>query len=397
MLALRPSVWLLISTLLYFFPFVIGEFNYISPSGQRYAASYHGGTIFAVALALASIVFAILVFRDAEVDLSADRRPGGEAAAFIVFFAVFGIYTLMTPELFSYAKVEVLSAKNRFHYIFEDACQIGMVYAVLAGWRKNVIPLALSLIGLGLVLYIGHRSALAVAIAGIFYVAFRNRSLLSLKAWHVISALIALAFLVLYKSIYVFVKMGDIAAIKSRLLRDALWDNAVVGLEQFVTFAHLDFVVTYNYSLPCSNLWISPVALVPFMDEIINISACGYNRQIQEAYFSGYGGGVAANIWAEFFANLGYIGIPLVVAVILGACKIIEYWIGNCNSLLLKSGLILSIIEMTVYIQRKELMGGLVSAKRVVIVAILMYALARVLRPPVREWEARDSSLASGG
>ena len=378
--ALRPQVWLLVSTVLYFFPFVVGSYEYISPYGGRYRVDYNSGTIYAVSLAFISIFAAIFFLRDKEINLSVKDSYSHEAIAIAIFISIFGLYTLYTPELFESAKSEVLESTNRGHYIFYNVCGIGLVYSLMVGWKRHIPLILLSLLGLALVMYIGHRSALAIAIGGCIYLQFRNKSLLKLKPLHIVGALGVILFLAVYKSIYVAVKMGDFSAVKTRLTENPLLDNAVIGLEQFLTFAHLDFVVTYDFSLPCSNLWIAPISLIPFMDEFLDVSTCGYNAQVQQIFFSAYRGGVAANIWAEFYANFGYAGIPLVVLALVGLCRIIEYFITRLKSPLLKTGLIMSIIQLTVYIQRKELVGGIVSAKRVILVVLLVYGVAYAVR-----------------
>lgn len=379
--ALRPQVWLLISTILYFFPFLIGSFEYRSPfDGSRVIVDYHAGTIYAVSIALLSILFSIIFFKDKIVDFSVNGDFRHEEIAIAIFIIIFGIYTLQTPELFESSKADVLEVTDRGHYLFYTVTGVGFLYAILAGWRTHRLLFVLSTLGLLLTLYIGHRSALAIAIGGWAYVMFRNRSLLTLNPLHILSGFAAILALAVYKSVYVAIKLGDFTAVKNRLLDNPLVDNAIIGLEQFVTFAHLDFVVTYDYTLPCSNLWAVPITLIPFMDEFIDVSACGYNAQVQQMFFSGYPGGVAANIWAEFFANFKYLGIPLVVLVIVLICRGIEYFLNRTKSPLLKSGLALSIIQMTVYIQRKELMGAIVSAKRAIIVALLVYAVAYAVR-----------------
>jgi hypothetical protein len=378
--ALRPQVWLLISTILYFFPYAVGSFQYRSPYGSRIVVEYHDGTIYAVALIFFCLAMSIFFIRDNKVDLSVNEDNRHEAIVLIFLISVFGIYTLMTPQLFEATKSDVLESTNRGHYLFYSICSVGVIFSFLSGWKKNRDVLFISVIGLFLVLYIGHRSALAITVAGFIYLRFRNSSLTNLKIWHVIGAFALVFALAVYKSIYVAIKMGDFGAVRDRLLENPLVDNAVVGLEQFVTFAHLDFVVTYDYSLPCSNLWAIPISLIPFMDEFIDVSACGYNVQVQQVFFSAYPGGVAANIWAEFFANFGYAGIPLLVLILVAVCKLVEYFISKSSSAVIKAGLILSIIQLTVYIQRKELMGAFISAKRVILVALLVYAGALILR-----------------
>lgn len=388
-LSLRPQVLLFISTILYFFPYAIGSFEYISPYGGRYRYDYHSGTIYIVAFVLACLVASIFVMRDKKVDFSINNEYEYEYSSILFLVIISGAYVvLFSPDLYSYNKAEVLAGTNRINYIYYYSCGIGVLYSFIAGWKKNIILLMVSSLGLISTLYIGHRSYLAITVGGVVYLFFRNRSVVKINPIYIVSAFAGIMFLAVYKSVYVSIKMGDFAAVKNRLLDNPLADNALIGLEQFVTFAHLDFIFTYDYSLPCTNIWKLPVAFVPFMDEVVDIASCGYNVQVQQVFFSSYSGGVAANIWAEFYANFGYVGIPIVIFLIILFTKVIEYLINRMGSPLIKSGLIMAIIELTIYIQRKEMMGAVISAKRVILVALLAYACAfaiRSLSPSIRK------------
>src|SRR5690348_4091134 len=97
-LALRPQVWLLISTILYFFPFAVGSFEYQTHYGPRYLA-YHSATGFAVGLAFATIILSLFI-RNKRIDFSVTGNFRHERIAIVCFIVVFGLYTLLTPGLF---------------------------------------------------------------------------------------------------------------------------------------------------------------------------------------------------------------------------------------------------------------------------------------------------------
>ncbi|RWB06308.1 hypothetical protein [Mesorhizobium sp.] len=175
-------------------------------------------------------------------------------------------------------------------------------------------------------------------------------------------------------------KSGNYDLVNQRIQFDQLSTSALVGLEQFVTFSHLDFVVTYDYTLPCSNLWLVAFSFIPFSDSVFGSASCGFNEQVQPIFFPGYRGGVAANIWAEFYANFGYAGLPLLVVLLSLICLGIEAIIRNVQSAALKAGLIVSIIHLTFYIQRKELLGAFVSAKRAIFVALFIFGIVYIHR-----------------
>lgn len=187
-------------------------------------------------------------------------------------------------------------------------------------------------------------------------------------------------FLAVYKSVYSAVKAGNFELVGQKIKFDQLSDSTLVGLEQFVTLAHLDLIVKYSYTLPCSNLWLVPLSFIPFSDAVFGKDGCTYNEQVQPLLFPGYSGGVAANIWAEFYANFGYAGFPLLVIILSLACVAIEAIIRNVRSAALKAGLIVAIIHLTFYIQRKELLGAFISAKRVILVSLFIFGLVYVHR-----------------
>ncbi|MBZ9681438.1 MULTISPECIES: hypothetical protein [unclassified Mesorhizobium] len=378
--ALTPQMLLLISSLLYFVPFLAGGFQYVDVGGRKYNFTYDLGTGYAIAVSMVCIAAAMVGFVPRRQSFEIEGDSQGESLIIIAMIIIFGGISIANPALFSASKADVLSSTGRFQYIFYNACIIGVVFGALAGWRKSKLVMALSCLGLILTLYIGHRSSVAITILSLLYLRYRNVPLMMIRKRYVIGGFSAFFFLAVYKSVYSAVKAGNFELVGQKIKFDQLSDSTLVGLEQFVTLAHLDLIVKYNYTLPCSNLWLVPLSFIPFSDAVFGKDGCTYNEQVQPLLFPGYSGGVAANIWAEFYANFGYAGFPLLVIILSLVCVAIEAIIRNVRSATLKSGLIVAIIHLTFYIQRKELLGAFISAKRVILVSLFIFGLVYVHR-----------------
>ena len=161
---------------------------------------------------------------------------------------------------------------------------------------------------------------------------YRNASLFTIKLRFLLYAFGVLGFLAAYKSVYIALKIGNYGIVSERLSPDNLLNSMAMGLQQFITFKILDFVVTYDFRLACSNLLFLPITIIPFMDNVFDTVLCSFNRQVQFKFFTGHSGGVAANIWAEFFANFGMLGIPLLVAVLCLVATALESVMRRVNS-----------------------------------------------------------------
>lgn len=379
-MAATPALLLLASSLLYFFPYLVGSYEFYSPLGVRYVAYYHYETGYAVGAVVLLLCAAVLAVRYRDITWDVTDADKLEARVICVLLVGLGAYVWATPELMSAAKSVVLEGTNRGHLAFYNLCSLAIVFAALVGVRHYVPVVPLAIIGLLTTMFIGHRSSVAVAAVGVIYVKFRNTSILRMRKRYVLAVMAVMACLVLYKAVYVAVKLGDMGVVAEKLSPDNLTASASVGLEPFLTFAHLDLVFTSDYRLGCSNLWMTPVTTVPFIGELLDLDPCGYNAQVQPAFFSGYRGGVAANIWAEGYANFGYFGFPLMLLAILGTSSLLEWGIRAASSPALKSSLVLAVIQMTFYIQRNEFLGGWNAAKRVIIVGLIVHVVAVVWR-----------------
>lgn len=378
-LCLTPTALLFISSAIYFAPIFYGEGG-VDTFGGRYVVRYQAETFWVAVLALASITLIFIAFPPRALTFRMGYSPNMEASVIFAFWVLLAAYTVTTSAMFSADKALVLEATNRAHTAFFNLNSIAFLFCLLIGWKRHRFLFLASLAGLAFAIFVGHRSYLALALVGAAYVFFRNTSVLKVKLIYGICGGLAVVGLVLYKSIYVWIKRGDFQKVNELLQWDNLFESVLVGIEPVTTSRILDYVIFHDFSLACSNLAIVPLLWIPFLDGFLETARCSFNSQMQPTLMGGYHGGVAANIWAEFYSVFGIFGIPILVVVLLGLARIVEYIIQRIRSPVLVSAFILAIVQLTFYVQRNELATTITLAKRAVIVALIIWAIASLLQ-----------------
>jgi hypothetical protein len=396
-LSATPSLFLLASSLLYFAPYLIGSFEYITLVDGRVLHVYSP----ALGFALAVIVSLLLIFTFAvpKRAVVVSLGPSGiEAAVLSAALIVLGTYVAFSGHLSALDKSEMLEETNRFHLAFYGFSSMGFIFSILTGVRRHKVLFGLSVASLLMIVYIGHRSHLMLAIVGLLYIAFRNRPITTRVLRYGVLAFGGLIALALYKSVYVAMKAGNWDLVLLRLSPENIWLSLTTGMEQFIILAHLDFFISTDFRLACSNIWQIPLTLPPLADTLIerffgDTDACGYTAQVQPQFFGGYSGGVAANIWAEFYGYAGYLGFPLLLATLALLYNAIERVMTMLRSPILVSSLIVGLMNLSFYIQRKDLLGAFLSSKRAFTFALAVCIFAWAVRPFVRRfWPALERS-----
>lgn len=383
-LYLTPHLLLLVSTLIYFSPYAVGSFEYLAPGGQRVERHYSPevGIAVAIILAMLALCAAFLGRKHQPIRLRSSTATEARVLAALIF--VSGLYVLASGQASIVSKQILLEQTDRLDLSFYLLCSLGFIFSALTGYRKNRGLLAISLLGLLFVAYLGHRSSIVIAIIGAAYVRFRDHPIPRIPFKYIVAAVLLFFIVAVYKSIYVAIKLERWDLVMERLSPDNILTSSMSGMEQFTTFAHLDFFVSDNFRLGCSNAWLIPFSIIPYSDSFLSgiwdVSGCYYNAQVQPVYFPGYSGGVAANIWAEFFGYFGYFGFPVLIAILTWFYWAIEYAMRRLRSPVLVAGLIVAIINLSFYIQRKELLGAFISGKRAFTVALIVFLGAWVLR-----------------
>ena len=375
LLAFRPPVILLLSTLLYFYPALTGGVLLKSIFTNGYYQVFSQETYLVVAYILFLLFLFVYISRNKVVRIDKSKLSFGGAIAFSFLWLPLLVYVLSTPSLFSANKHEVLEATNRFHLVFIFSSVIAIIVGASTFGPSSRFVFVLGAIGVLLFVYIGHRSYIAFSILGVIYVTFRNKSLSKIKVRYLFMIALSYLALVLYKNFYIAIKYGDIRMISDIFFRREAADMITTGSEQFLIFSQLDMVIRHNYSLECSNLLVTPFTIIPFTNELIDAVKCSFNSQIQPRFYSHFSGGVAANIWAEFYANFGLLGPPVFIILALILVSALEFLLSKSRDPFLNAGIIVAIIQLLFYTQRNEFLTSFSFAKRAIIIgAILMIA-----------------------
>lgn len=372
---------------MYFLPAFFGE-GEVEEHGHLITLPFQPETAWIAIFALVCIVVAILFSQPKEVPFNVLPSAQIEANILLALMAPLAAYTIATPTMFSVAKQDVLNGTDRLHSMFFMINALAFLFCMLTQWTKYYYLLIASLAGLGLTMYIGHRSLLAFSILGAGYIYARNLPLSTIKTKYYIGGFFALFSLSLYKSFYIAIKMGNYDQVSENLELDKVLESALVGAEPVIICRILDYVIFFNYKMECTNMSVMPLSLVPFLENILETDKCSFNTQMQPAIMSGYGGGVAANIWAEFYAMFGLAGIPILVVVLALIAAGIEALIRRIRSPVVIAGLVLAIIQFSFYIQRNELLMAITLAKRAVLVAIIIGGISAILDLRVRRTQA---------
>ena len=375
--SLTPAVMLLVSTVLYMSPALWAEAPMALGYKNFVLVPFDPKTRL-IAFIIVACMCVVASFRWKELNLHHVKAIPHERYVLLFGFTILLIYTISTPELFQGNKTVTLEATNKIHAAFYNICILMVVSFSIDRNIHRIVP-ALGAIGLLIAIYIGHRSYAAVALISIAFIMFRNRSLLKVKLRWYFAAASTLLVLALYKSIYIAVKIGDYAYAIAALQSNKIGQSIQTGMEQFLIFRVFDMISSTDFQAQCTNLKYLPLFFVPFTDSLVNYQTCSTNAQIQSTLFSYYTGGVASNIWGEFLSVLGYAGLFVVPAVLLGLARITEWALRRVSSPLLGAGLIIAVVQLTFYVQRNDLMVAITLAKRGILLAAGLYLMAWVL------------------
>lgn len=118
-------------------------------------------------------------------------------------------------------------------------------------------------------------------------------------------------FLLIYKSIFKFVKNGDFSGVLSALTSAETYTASLHLLEPYIVSYHFVNAIDVGYEFNFSILVHRVFSLIPFLGDLLE-SLLGqdiprYSSFIMDEYYSDVHYGLASNIWAESY----YIGGPL--------------------------------------------------------------------------------------
>ena len=145
------------------------------------------------------------------------------------------------------------------------------------------------------------------------------------------------AIVILYKAVYVLVKMGDFASVASRLLSKDIIEVAVFQSEPFVTQAILNDTLRYGVSVPRSQIPIQVVQTFALFAPKLGLATQGFGETAARVFYPGVEWGVASNIWAQMIAAGGMLGLVVFVAVFNGTLWMLASMIQRGNEFVARS------------------------------------------------------------
>lgn len=210
-------------------------------------------------------------------------------------------------ELFSPDKNDVLSVQDRSIILFSTLNQVTLPLFFIQRKYFMSIPPALCL---AFLIFIGFRAEFAIAALCIMVtIAYRNgiRSLMRYR--NILPAVAAVLFLFGYKFLYIDIKSGRLDLAIQTILDSQFFPTIFLKSEPYITQSILNEVIARNFSIRWEDFSLSFLSILPLSNVITSISTDQIAFNFQEQLFPNLKYGVASNIYANFYAALGYFGI----------------------------------------------------------------------------------------
>jgi len=301
---------------------------------------------------------------------------------FIIVFSLLAELYLGGGSFLSADKFEVLQNATRFSLLFGAATQIGLfAFAIQGKFKKLIVPLA----GVSLLLYAGFRNDFALAsIAAATFVARRNGVWVFAKPHFFLALVSFVGFIFLYKSFLGSYRADRWADFYASLDPQTFVQMAVLTSEPFLTQSILNDVLIRDLSLPPASILYSLFAAIPLISPLVGINQLPAQFDFQEQLFPNLTYGVASNIYAYFYATLGWAGIVFFILVHCLALVCVSRWLGSVKSATLRIGLLSVGAYLAFFIHRNDLTNALLQMNRPLIALLVVWVLSRYLEWPMR-------------
>jgi hypothetical protein len=213
--------------------------------------------------------------------------------------------------IFSANKNEVLDTVGRFFILFATASQVGTVAFLVQGkFVKALVPLG----GLAFLLYAGFRNDTAIAaIAVATYIAARRGIWTYLRPRYLASILGVALLLFFYKPLLYSYRAGRLDIFYGYLGGEGYLRSTFLSSEPFVVQAILNEVIIRNMPADPMSLVYSAIAFVPFLGPLLGVRPEEVSFSFQDQIFPNLTYGLSPNIFAQFYATLGWTGIILFI------------------------------------------------------------------------------------
>jgi len=273
-----------------------------------------------IAAMLGSIVTGLL-YNPAPLGPAARREMAQPFTTPIADFAIIGllgasfIVAILSggDALFSPDKNDVLSVQDRPVILFATLSQVTLALFLVQKRYLVAIP---SIFAVAFLVFVGFRAELAIASLSILvWIAHRNgiRSFFKLRNLFLLTFVVV--FLFAYKFLYISVKMGRWDMVAQIIQSSDFLSSIFLKSEPFITQSILNEVIARDFHIDFSNFVASFASIIPFSNVITSLSVDQIAFNFQEQLFPNLRYGVASNIYANFYAGLGYPGVVVYIFI----------------------------------------------------------------------------------
>jgi hypothetical protein len=188
------------------------------------------------------------------------------------------------------------------------------------------------------------------------------------------------AMFIIYKCLYILVKMGDFGRVHELLTNPDFYLDAVIGSEPFTTQMVLNECLRTDFQTEMGYIFVSILSQLTLFSAELGFSNESFNDLFQPQLFPEVEFGLAANIWAQMLTAGGWPLFLGFLAFFVWTLRLGSSWM-SARGVTARSGVALAAAYWAFYIHRNDLGYELSLLKRVLIVwgivAIVSETIAR--------------------
>ena len=378
--------------LVYFAPGFYGYvtnpyFPYIIPSVPIFTETY---TVWC--MALGATVLTGTLYRPAHKTTWPDLKTTNSFDMLVIAVIILSFLAEMylgRGSFLSADKSEVLQNATRFALLFGASTQIGLIaFAIQGKFTKMFVPV----VAVAILLYAGFRNDFSLAAIAVAVFVARRKGVLVFARPHIFLALAAfVGFVFLYKGVLGSYRADRLSAFFENVDPITFVQMSFLNSEPFITQSILNETLIRDLSIPPASIFYSLFAGIPLVSPFIGIDQLPLQFNFQEQLFPNLPYGVASNIYAYFYATLGWGGI---IGFIVAHCLSLVYvsrWMGTVKSAMVRLGLLTVGAYLAFFIHRNDLTNALLQLNRPIIALFVAWLLSRYL-----EWPWQRGALPRG-